>query len=116
MRRRRAGILAVIFALAAVFAILAGPGWPGVPTATAQDDESSYWNRFKSLFVEWDDDAQPGSPQTEVCGVRGVNVEEALGDDNYDWDAVLYMEEFQVSMNDEKKFLQEGKLGPYQGR
>ena len=77
-------------------------------------DDTSYWDRFKTYFVDWDDDAKPGTAPTEVAGVRGVNVEQALGSDKYDWAAVLYMEEFEVSVADEKKFLQEGKLGPFQ--
>jgi hypothetical protein len=68
------------------------------------------------VFVDWNDTAQPGQAKTEVTGVKGVNIEQSLGSDGYDWQAVYYMEEYQVSMNDEMKFLQEGKIGPYQGQ
>lgn len=115
MNRRGAKIFGALLVLAGVLAILTGSVWLGVP-ATARADETSYWNLFKSVFVDWDDNAQPGTAQTEVCGVRGVNVEEGLGSSGYDWGAVAYMEDFQVSVADEMKFLKEGKLGPYQGR
>jgi len=84
----------------------------GTPHA---DDEPSFWDRFKTLFVEWDDQAPEGSARTEVTGVRGLDVEGALGSDKYDWTAVDYMERYYVSMEDEAKFLQEGGLGPYRG-
>ena len=75
--------------------------------------EVGYWDRFKSVFVDWDDNAPPASGKTQVTGVRGVNVEKALGKKGYDWDAVSYMEDFTVSMDSEKQFLEEGKLGPF---
>jgi len=83
--------------------------------ALAGGDEASYWNRFKMLFVDWDDNAQPGSARTETVGVRGLDLEKELGSKGFDWAAVRYMEDFKVSVNQEMKFLKEGKLGPYQG-
>ncbi len=78
--------------------------------------EAGYWDKFKMLFVDWDDNAAPGTPKSEVAGVRGVGVMDALGDKTYDWSAIQYMEDFSVSMDAEKQFLKEGKLGPYQGK
>jgi hypothetical protein len=104
-----------IWKAAALAALVAGAVILTVP-AFAGSDQMSYWDRFKMVFVDWNDTAQPGQAKTEVTGVRGVNVEEALGKDGYDWDAVHDMENYQVSMQDEMKFLQEGKIGPYQGQ
>jgi hypothetical protein len=81
--------------------------------AVAVAAEAGYWDRFKSVFVDWDDNAPPASGKTQVTGVRGVNVEKALGKKGYDWDAVNYMEDFTVSMDSERSFLEEGKLGPF---
>jgi len=77
------------------------------------DEESWFWKSVKSVFVDWDDDAEPGDARTEVAGVRGVDVEEKLGDKGYDWEAVTFMEDYQISMEAHKRFLQAGKLGPY---
>ena len=92
-----AALLAAIF-LVAVFALAA---------------EMGYWDRFKSVFVDWDDNAPVNSKATEVTGVRGMNVEKALGTKGYDWAAVAYMEDYTLSMDDERAFLEEGKLGPF---
>lgn len=81
--------------------------------AAATAAEMGYWDRFKSVFVDWDDNAPPKSGKTEVTGVRGVDVEQALGKKGYDWDAVTYMEDFTVSMDAERQFLEEGQLGPF---
>ena len=119
MSRKGMG-LAVVLMLAVAWVVAAAPPAGNAPKGgaapkpAAAQSESSYWNKFKTLFVDWDDNAQPGSPHTEVTGVRGVNIEQALGNKGYDWSAVSYMENFQVSMDDAKKFLQEGRLGPYQ--
>jgi len=86
------------------------------PPAKETPEESSYFSKFKSVFIDWDDNAPSGSPKTQVAGVRGIGVEQALGNNGYDWKAVYYMEDFQVSMADEKQFLSDGKLGPYQGK
>ena len=106
-----AGIAVLALATALFFGL---PGTDITPAAKA--DDSSYWNRFKSIFVDWDDDAEPGQARTEVTGVRGLNVEEALGTKDYDWKAVKYMEDLKISMEQEKKFLKEGGLGPYAKR
>ena len=82
--------------------------------AVVQGDEVSYWAKFKALFIDWDDNAPPGSARTETVGVRGVGLEKELGDEGFDWSAVNYMEDLKVSMEMEKAFLQEAKLGPYQ--
>lgn len=76
--------------------------------------EKSYWDKFKGVFVDWDDNAKPGQAKTQVSGTRGVNVEKSLGNKGYDWAAVAYMEDYQVSMEEAKQFLEEGQLGPYQ--
>ncbi|HUT52197.1 MAG TPA: hypothetical protein VM658_02290 [bacterium] len=100
---------------AALMVLVAGAVIFTVP-AFAGSDQMSYWDRFRMVFIDWNDTAQPGQAKTEVTGVRGLNVEEALGKDGYDWDAVYYMEDYKVSENDEMKFLQEGKIGPFQGQ
>lgn len=99
--------------LAALFIVA---GLPLVLDTPAAKAEASYWDRFKSIFIDWDDNAEPGAAHTEVTGVRGVDVEEALGDDDYDWAAVGYMENVSVSVNEEKAFLEEGGLGPFRKR
>jgi len=104
----RIGVLLLLVAASVVFTVPALVG--------GQQQEIGYWDKFKMLFVDWDDNAQPGTPRTQVTGVRGLNVEQALGGQGYDWNAVKYMEDYKVSVNDEMKFLQDGKLGPYQGK
>lgn len=96
------------------------PPKSGQPAAKPQPkpqpaQEQGYWDKFKGIFVDWDDDAKPGQAKTQVSGVRGVNVETALGNKGYEWSAVKAMEDYQVSMDEVKQFLQEGRLGPYQG-
>lgn len=81
--------------------------------AAVKGEDASYWNKFKTLFVDWDDNAKPGSPQTQVAGTRGIGVEKELSS-GYSWRDVDYMEDFQVPIDSEKAFLQEDKLGPYQ--
>ena len=82
--------------------------------AAVRGEDESYWAKFKTMFVDWDDNAQPGAAHTEVTGTRGMNQEEALGSAGYDWTAVSYMEDFTVPIENEKSFLSEAKLGPYQ--
>lgn len=84
------------------------------PAQKAPEKEKGYWDRFKGVFVDWDDNAKPGQARTQVSGCRGVNVEKALGNKGYDWPAVGYMEDYQVSLDEVKTFLEEGRLGPYQ--
>jgi len=81
----------------------------GVAAAAA---ETSYWDRFKSVFVDWDDNAPPSSGRTQVTGVRGVDVEKKLKK-GYDWAAVNDMENYTLAMDTERAFLEEGKLGPF---
>ena len=102
-------------ALVLALALLMGAAAVLTAPVLAQQ-QLGYWDRFKTLFVDWDDNAQPGSARTETVGVRGLEVEQELGDKDYDWDAVAYMEELKISVNDEMQFLQQGKLGPYQGQ
>jgi len=97
---------------ALLIVVMALPFILAAPQAGAEDD--SYWNRFKSLFIDWEDDAEVGDRHTEVTGVRGVDIEEKLGDKGYDWQAVNYMEDFKVGMEDEKEFMKKGGLGPFQ--
>jgi hypothetical protein len=98
--------------VAALALLLAGSVIFGLPAVAG--DEASYWDRFRTLFVDWDDNAKPGTAKTETVGVRGVEMQDAIGKKGYDWEAVKYMEDFQVTVNEEMRFLQEGKLGPYQ--
>ncbi len=109
MRRPRAVGLAALAAAVLLMVCLAG-------TLAQADEESWFWKSVKSVFVDWDDDAEPGDPKTEVTGVRGVDVEEKMGDKGYDWEAVSYMENYEVSMETHKRFLKAGKLGPYQDK
>ena len=104
-----------IWKAAALMVLVAGAVVFTVP-AFAGNEQLGYWDRFKMVFIDWNDTAQPGQAKTEVTGCRGLNVEQALGANGYDWDAVHFMEDYKVSMQDEMKFLQEGKLGPYQGQ
>ncbi len=114
MTTTRAVFIAAVLAASFTFVFLGWPA-PGVAPA-ARAEEPSFWERFKTVFVDWDDSAAPGERATEVAGVRGMDVEEALGEEGYDWEAVTYMEELQVKMEDEKVFLQRGRLGPFQAR
>ena len=41
-------------------------------TAGAVIVETGYWDRVKSVWVDWDDQAQPEHGRTQVTGVRGV--------------------------------------------
>lgn len=82
--------------------------------AAVQGDDDSYWNSFKSIFVDWDDNAPEGSPQTQTVGVRGIGVEKALSESGYDWQAVVFMETVNVPIKTEKVFLEEANLGPFQ--
>jgi len=107
MKTRRKTIVAALALLVAGSVIF------GLPVV-AGGDEASYWNRFKTLFVDWDDNAQPGTAKTETVGVRGLDLQKEIGAKGYDWPAVKYMEDFKVSLADQKQFLKEGKLGPYQ--
>jgi hypothetical protein len=82
--------------------------------AAVKGEDASYWNKFKSVFVDWDDNAPAGAPQTQVAGVRGLGQEKALGNQGYNWNDVSFMEDFQVPLESEKAFLETAKLGPYQ--
>jgi hypothetical protein len=108
-RRERMKTRRVVTAamMAALMLTLLGLG----TVSQAQDD--GYWGKFKSMFVDWDDDAPAGSAKTEVAGVRGVSVEKELGDKGYDWKAVKHMEDLQITEAQMKAFLQEGQLGPF---
>ena len=77
--------------------------------------DPSYWDKFKNVFVDWDDDAPKGSPRTETTGVRGIEVEQALTDSDYDWPSVKFMEDFTILMDEEDLFLEQGGVGPYKG-
>ena len=101
-------------AMAAVLALLGVTAVFTAPVLAQQ--EMGYWDRFKTLFVDWDDNAKPGTARTETVGVRGIEVEKELGKDGFDWASVQYMEDLSISVNEEMQFLQEGKLGPYQGQ
>jgi hypothetical protein len=103
MKRKRKKLIA---ALMAIFMVLS------VVTAL-EASEASYWDSFKTLFIDWEEDAEPGSAQTATVGVRGVEKVKLIGKDGYDWEAVWAMEDFLVTMDDEKAFLKEGGLGPY---
>jgi hypothetical protein len=85
-----------------------------ISAAAVRGEDESYWVKFKALFVDWDDNAPPGAARTEVTGTRGLNQEQALGTAGYDWQAVAFMEDYMVPLENEKAFLQEAKLGPYQ--
>jgi len=75
--------------------------------------DPSYWDKFKTVFVDWDDDAPKGSPRTETTGVRGgKELAGKLGND-YDLDAVTFMEDFTILMDEEDLFLEQGGVGPY---
>ena len=104
--RWRTFLIAAFVAVACVFSapLMAG------------DEDLSYWDRFRMLFIDWDDDSNVGTARTEVTGVRGLDIEEKLGDEGYDWSAVKYMEDYQVSIEEEMAFLKAGGLGPYQGQ
>jgi hypothetical protein len=83
-------------------------------TAVVRGEDASYWTKFKSVFVDWDDSAKPGSTKTATVGVRGMNVEKELAvKDGYKWDDVNYMEDFPVNIDEEKAFLNKAKLGPF---
>ena|SRR3989337_2514618 len=106
--RKKIGMAAALVLLAAGAVIFTVPAFAG-------NEQMGYWDKFKTVFVDWDDNPPAGKAHTEVTGVRGMNVEQALGPQGYDWAAVWYMEDYKVSVDDEMKFLQDGKLGPFQG-
>lgn len=109
MKRPRSLRIAALAAAAVLSVALAG-------NLARADEEGWFWKKVKKVFVDWDDNAEPGDPKTEVAGVRGVDVEEKMGDKGYDWKAVSYMENYQVSIESHKRFLKAGKLGPYKGK
>jgi len=80
-----------------------------------QGEEESFWRMVRRSYVEWDDNAKTGKA-TEVAGVRGLDVEKKLGDKGYDWAAVKAMEDYQLDLEAQKRFLQIYRLGPYQGK
>ena len=105
--RAKLKLFAVVLAFVMGLTVAAG-------VALGQDD--SYWSKFKSVFVDWDDDAPAGSAKTTVSGVRGLEMQKDLGTGAYDWTAVTYMEDYKVSMDEEKSFLQAGQLGPFKAK
>ncbi|MFO8056216.1 MAG: hypothetical protein R6V10_02840 [bacterium] len=109
MKRPRGLRIAALAAAVVLSVALAG-------NLARADEESWFWKKVKKVFVDWDDNAEPGDPKTEVAGVRGVDVEDKMGDKGYDWEAVSYMEDFQLSMEAHKRFLKDAGLGPYQGK
>ncbi len=91
-----AALVVLGLGLAAVGAGVEGPG---------------YWAIYKSVFVDWDDDALPSANKTTVV-IRYPGVE--LKNGEYDWAAVHDMENFMVRIEVQKVFLQEAGLGPFQ--
>ncbi len=98
-----------------VFGVLVAALSTGLWAAAEEEEEVSFWDSFKLMFVDWDDDnyEDDSGGKTEVVGLRGVNVEEALGSDKYDWDDLRKIEDFNVSPDQVKSFLEQGQLGPY---
>jgi hypothetical protein len=79
-------------------------------------EETGYWGKFKGMFVDWDDDAPPGSAKTTTAGVRGLDKQKKLGGKEYDWKAVNDMEDYKVTREEVEAFLKEGQLGPFQAK
>ena len=104
MRLNLAALALMAVLVSGILLLMSSPG---------QGQEDSFWKKVRRSYVEWDDNAKTGKA-TEVAGVRGMDVEKKLGDKGYDWAAVKAMEDYQLSLDAQKNFLQEGRLGPYQ--
>lgn len=77
-------------------------------------DESSFWTMFRKTFSRPEPKyKKPTRGVTEVAGVRGMDIEGKLAE-NYNWQVVSWMENYQLNEDNVMDFLQSRNLGPYQ--
>jgi hypothetical protein len=76
-------------------------------------DESSFWDMFRKAFSRPEPSyKRPSGNLTKVAGVRGVDREGALGQQE-DWESVSWMEKYTLNESDVRQFLESRKIGPF---
>jgi hypothetical protein len=82
----------------------------------AEEKESAFWSKFRKVFSKpepkW---SKSGSQTTQTTGVRGIDEEGKLKE-VYDFNSVMWMENYSVNEDAVREFLRSRGLGPYQGR
>ena len=120
MRKIRIGVLVLaIFALPLLMQpkkseqlILIARAEPQAP----DEEESKFWSTFRRIFSRPEPSWSKSQSQiTQTTGVRAVDQEGKLKE-VYDYEAVKWMEGYQVSEDAVMRFLKNRGLGPYQGK
>jgi len=85
---------------------------------TEQEEESRFWRLFRRIFSRpepsWE---KTNAELTEVTGVRGLerekNLKRGMNKKAYNYQAVRWMENYQIDEEKLREFLKSRHLGPY---